>query len=362
MEKKLKILHISTEKSWRGGEQQIAYLIENLPDDEVESIVFVLKNSAFHNYLKDKNFEFITYSLNSVYRLKNSRLLNQTVKKFKIDYIHAHTSKAHTLAFLRNCIFETSKVIVSRRVDFVPKMTLLSKMKYRHPSIVKYVCVSKAIEKIMQSVLKQSSKTCTVYSGIDLEKWKQPLSEDYLRNKYRIKVSHKVVGNIAAIEAHKDLSTFVKVANELRNEAYVFFIVGEGSLKKQISAQIKALKLDNVILTGFQKNIKQILLSFDIFLFTSNKEGLGTSLLDAMASKRPIVTTEAGGIGELVQHNKNGLTANRGNYKKLAQNIRLLSQKPELKQQIIENAAQKVKEFSAQKMAFNMLEIYKNIN
>jgi len=362
MERKLKVLHISTEKSWRGGEQQIAYLINNLPKQEVVSIIFVLKESAFHHFLKKRNFKYITYSGKSIYQIKTIKLLNQTIKDNSIDLLHAHSSNAHTLAFLKNIIFKATKLIVSRRVDFKPKMTLFSRWKYKHNSIVKYVCVSKAIEKIMQAALNKSDKVCTVYSGVDVKKWDNQIPNSFLREKYKIKNTSKVIGTVAAIEAHKDLSTFVKVANVLKNEDYVFIIAGKGSLENEIHNQISKLNLKNIFLVGFQSNIQDYLLNYDVFLFTSKTEGLGTSLLDAMAAKVAIVTTEAGGISEIVENDMTGLTADVGNYTKLAELIKVLFENTEKKSKLTENAYSKVQEFSAKKMALNMFEIYKNIN
>lgn len=361
MGRKLKILHISTEKSWRGGEQQIAYLIENLPKQEVESIVFVFEHSAFHQYLKDKKYTYIAYSNKSALHFKNIRLLNQVVKDEDIDILHAHSSNAHSLAFLKNLVFKQTKLVVSRRVDFIPKMTFFSKCKYNHSSINKYICVSHAIENIMKNSVSDSSKVTTVHSGIDMQKWKSRVSRNRLRESYGFKESTKIIGTIAAIEEHKDLKTFVNVAYELKNEDYVFFIVGSGSLKGQIQSQISALKLENIFLTGFQPNIQNYLYCYDLFLFTSKTEGLGTALLDAMAAKIPIVSTNAGGISEIVTHNVTGLTSEAGNERKLAHNIKILMQNNTLKSKLIENAYQKVLSFSAKNMAQKTFEIYKTI-
>ena len=64
---------------------------------------------------------------------------------------------------------------------------------------------------------------------------------------------------------------------------------------------------DRFIMTGFRTDISRILAAFDIFCMSSKEEGLGTSILDAMAMELPVVACKAGGIPEAVEHQKTGL-------------------------------------------------------
>ena len=99
----------------------------------------------------------------------------------------------------------------------------------------------------------------------------------------------------------------------------------------------------------------------DIFLMTSKTEGLGTTLLDAMAANVPIVATEAGGIPEIIKHNQTGLIAPVKDAAKLAENVLLLIENTELKNKLVENAFQFVKQFSKESMANKTMEIYHRI-
>lgn len=78
-------------------------------------------------------------------------------------------------------------------------------------------------------------------------------------------------------------------------------IVGEGALKEALEAQVAALGLGGqVSLPGFRGDIKQVLDGADVFVLPSLSEGLGIALVEAMARAMPVVSTTAGGAGEVV--------------------------------------------------------------
>jgi len=101
-----------------------------------------------------------------------------------------------------------------------------------------------------------------------------------------------------------------------------FFIIGTGPLEEKIKQYCIQKKLSNhIIFTGFRTDIQEILPELDIFLMTSETEGLGTSIIDAFACQLPVVATRAGGIPEIVQHEKNGLLADIKDANELANQI-----------------------------------------
>ncbi|MFK7808327.1 MAG: glycosyltransferase family 4 protein, partial [Saprospiraceae bacterium] len=117
----------------------------------------------------------------------------------------------------------------------------------------------------------------------------------------------------------------------------------------------------HITFTGFRKDITDVLGGVDVLLFTSRKEGLGTSLLDAQLSGVPIVATNVGGIPEIVTTGKTGLLANQGDDTALAKNVKLLLNDATLRNQISENAKKSVIKFSKSNMAQQILKTYKTI-
>ncbi len=109
-----------------------------------------------------------------------------------------------------------------------------------------------------------------------------------------------------------------------------FLIFGEGELRPALTRQIKHLGLEHrVSLVGFRPDILSLLKGLDLFVMSSITEGLGTSILDAMAASKAVVGTTAGGIPEAVEHGVTGLLVPPHNAGALAEAIlRLLKDEP----------------------------------
>lgn len=318
------ILHISTPKSWRGGEQQIAYLYEELNSKGVTQHILCQKNSEMAKKGKSLGWNIIECLKITAIDPFFAKKVNQVCKQKKIDIIHAHDSHAHSFAVISASIFgNTTPIIVSRRVDF--PISRSSIKKYNHKNIRRIICVSDAIKKIIEPDIKDKSTLRTIHSGIDLNKFSKNSSEvKKLHNEFNIPYEIPLIGNISAIAPHKDYFTFINTAEELlnRNNKLKFIIIGTGPMEKEIKNYCTKKKLDkHIIFTGFRTDIQEILHELDIFLITSETEGLGTSIIDAFACRVPVVATRAGGIPEIVKHEKSGLLADVKDAKELANQV-----------------------------------------
>src|SRR3954468_23431282 len=119
-----------------------------------------------------------------------------------------------------------------------------------------------------------------------------------------------IVGNVAALVPHKGQRYLIDAAHLAVQRApdTRFVILGEGELREHLEKQVHEHHLEkHVLLPGFRTDVLGCIKAFDLFVMSSVTEGLGTSLLDAMACARPIVATSAGGIPEIVEDDRNGL-------------------------------------------------------
>jgi L-malate glycosyltransferase len=360
----LNILHLSSEKTWRGGEQQIAYLIEEHKKLGINSFVASKNGSEFSKYCTAQDWEFIEVPFSNSMDLRSALTIKRYCKEKQIDIVHMHSSGSHGVGVLSAAFGNRADLILSRRVDFELRNNFLSRWKYNHPSIKKIICVSNKIKEIVQKTISNPSICETIYSGIDLSKFKISSHEITLRSEYEIPENHFLIGNTSALADHKDYFTFVNTAKEVLSKCSKtsFVIFGKGPLERQIKEYVSKLGLDdNFIFTGFVENIPDLLPQLDLFLMPSKTEGLGTSLLDAMACKLPIVATEAGGIPEIVINGKTGLTAAIGNHEELAKLILKIIENPSIAKTLSENAFSFVKKFDRKMTAELTLEVYKEI-
>jgi len=359
-----RVLHISSHHTWRGGEQQVSYLIQGLRSFNCLQWVLCADGNAMEAYCEQNGIPH--YSYEKVFRksFKNQRILKDICERHNIDIIHVHDSHSHTLAFMAALFGNERPVVVSRRVDFPLKDNYFSKRKYNHPVIKKYISVSHKIKEILEEGVENKPIISVVHSGIDPEKFNPNHIAGILRKEFRIDPNKAIIGNVAAIADHKDYFTFVDTAELLIKKGLNvhFLIVGEGDLNDTIKKYISDKELQrHITMTGFRNDIASILPEFDVFLFTSKTEGLGTSILDAFACKVPVVTTNAGGIPEIVNNEFNGLMTEVGNSSELADNVVRVLENNDLRNTIINNALKSLQNFSVENMTNLTYGIYNEI-
>lgn len=356
------VLHVVTAISWRGGEQQVAYLLEELRE-KVNAIVLCSKGSKMEAFCKKNNFKHFTQTKKRSIDIKYAKKIAEICKSHQVDHMHLHDAHAHTFAILAAVIFKNNTpIILSRRVDFPIKNNRFSKFKYNHKNIVKILCVSDKIKEITAKGLKNKSVLHTVHSGIDLDKFSAKSGK--LRAELGLEKSTFLIGNTSALADHKDYFTFIDTAVEvLKTSPLVQFVIfGTGPLEKEIKAYAEQKGLEKKLLfLGFRSDVPKVLAELDLFLITSKTEGLGTSILDAFACKVPVVATAAGGIPELVINRKTGLLCSVKNVEQLTKAVSEIKFTPNLGNQLAENAFVKVQNFSKAVTAEKTLEHYLSI-
>jgi len=361
----MKILHVSTPLSWRGGEQQAAFLMMALKTAGSEVAVVCPDGSVLAGKMKEAGIPTFTYSTRGLLDLSLAKKIASTCRDTNFDIIHTHDSHAHSAAVLSATLFgNTTPIVVSRRVDFPVSNHLFSSWKYNHASVKKIICVSEMIRKITEPSIKDKSKLGVVHSGIAVSAYAFTPDENPLRKELSIQAEEKIIGNFSALADHKDYPTFLSTALALIESGYPFHFViaGTGTEERMIKTFIREHHLENKIhLLGFRKDIPALMKSLDLFLITSRTEGLGTIVLEAFAAGVPVVATSAGGIPELVEDGKTGLLASIGDTDGLRNAVLRIFEKPELRNTLVSNARQKVKNFSFQATAEKTVKVYEEV-
>jgi L-malate glycosyltransferase len=170
---------------------------------------------------------------------------------------------------------------------------------------------------------------------------------------------------VAQLEDHKGHRDLIDAAKILKDHApkIKIVIVGEGSLRMTLDQQAHELKVDDIVyFLGFREDVPRILASLDLFVLSSRMEGLGSSLMDAMASRLPVVATQAGGIPEVVIHRETGLLVPPRDPLALAQAILKVYLDKALANRLAQRGFEVVHEkFSAEAMARKIILIYERL-
>lgn len=350
----MNILHISTATSWRGGEQQLSYLIDALKPYEVNQTLLCVNNSELSKRVSLANIIELPKPVflgiqwvKEIYKICNDK---------KIDIIQIHESKSQTFAVLSSVFYNIPPIIVTRRVIF-PVKGILSKFKYRHNSIKKIVCISTAVKNEMLNVVSKE-KLIKIPSAVN--------ENDFKNNKTTFsffKTNKIKIGYVAALTKEKDHETFIKTAKEVlkkRNDV-VFYIIGDGNQKDFLKDYVKTLGIENhIYFTGFVKEIKSVILELDLLLFTSKSEGLGTTVIDFFLAKKPVVATDSKGIRDLVINKETGILCKIEDVEKLSNGVLEILENTMLKEKLISQAYLLAKkEYSIESLGENYYTLYK---
>lgn len=356
------ILHVSTPASWRGGEQQVAYLATALQQLHIDQVILCPEGAVLGARMMESNIPVASFKTRGSLDMALARKISDLCKGKHFDIIHCHDSHAHSAAVLSATLFKNNTpIIVSRRVDFKVSANPLSKWKYNHPSVKKIICVSDTIRTITAPSIKDVSKLAVVHSGIDLSKYSHASKERILISELGLDPNTKIVGNLSALADHKDYPTYLRTAAAAIKEdpSIHFIIAGQGPEEKRIQKMIRSLRLEtNVHMLGFRNDIVDVMNSLDLFLITSKTEGLGTIVLEAFAAGIPVVATRAGGIPEMVEDTVTGLLSEPGDIESLKNSTLRVLKDPLLKNTFVQNALARVQDFSYQATAQQTLEIY----
>ncbi len=204
----------------------------------------------------------------------------------------------------------------------------------------------------------------TIYNGRNLAEYSKAeiLAQ---RREWGLDSSHIILGVICKLGRVKNIAGLLNAFPEIvrKRENVRLVIVGEGPEKKSLMAQADALQItDNVVFAGF--TVKPLLCSaaFDVGIINSFSEALPFSLMEYMAAGRAVISTNVGGIGEVIEDGHNGLLIEAGNEAQLTKALFSLIDDPELRARLASNALESiVKRFSEDKMIEKTEETFRKI-
>src|SRR5829696_1962180 len=302
-------LHVDTARTWRGGQNQVLVTVLGLRALGHRTVLVAHPSGELRRRAAE-GLDFFPLAPRTEMDLAAGWRLARLLKQLRPDVVHAHDPHGVAMAALAvsmSTLRSTPPLIASRRVDFHLRNTALSRWKYRQVNY--FVCASEAIRTMLVGDGIPRARTVTVHEGIDLDRVKAaPRAE--LHKELWLPHDAPLIGNVAALVPHKGQKYLIEAAARLlldEPDSRVV-IAGEGELRGALAQQIRQHHLEkHVILAGFRPDILSLHKAFDVFVMSSVTEGLGTSLLDAMACGRPVVATNVGGIPEVVIDGETGL-------------------------------------------------------
>ncbi|MBN2542863.1 glycosyltransferase family 4 protein [bacterium] len=360
---KINVLHLNTAHTWRGGENQVFNLINGLKNYDIDNYLACPPGSPLFKKARNSDIEVISVNFKGELRLFPIKKLFSIVKKLDINIVHSHTSHALLFGCLLKLLHPRVKHVTTRRVDFHTHKNPVSSLKYRKRTDM-IIAVSDGIKQVMISDGIDPHKIVVIRSGLDFTKLDNVSESCNLSDEFGIPEDNIILINVASLADHKAQKYLVDAMNTVIKEIpnISLLIVGEGKLYEPLENQIKKSGLqDYVRLTGFREDVPNLLKASDIFVTSSYLEGLGTSTIEAMRMKLPVIGTETGGIPEIIKDGENGFLVPPRDPGKLAEAIIKLAKNEVLRQQMGKKGYEISKDFSAEKMAEQNYLVYKKL-
>lgn len=294
-------------------------------------------NSFLERSARERSIETLPLRMN--YFLPSLIKLSFFLRREKVDLINAHGYPDHFLCAVARKMTGV-RALVRTKHNHVPlKGGALSRYLYGTLTS-RIVAISEHIREVMiESGLKPDQVT-TIRTAINLSQFVPREKNQHLLRELNFPAGCAIIGIVARLTERKGFKNLFEAVKLLADEGRTLkcLVVGGGASTEKIAAlKNHAASLgisEHILLTGRRGDIPDILSLLDVFILPSLAEGLGRSLLEAMAAGKPIVASTVGGIPEAIEDGKSGLLVKPDDSRALAHAIGLLLDNPEKAQEL----------------------------
>ncbi|MBN1255245.1 MAG: glycosyltransferase family 4 protein [Deltaproteobacteria bacterium] len=359
-----KILFVNANSGWAGGEINLFTILEHL-DKNLRPILLSPSEGPLVDNARAANIANIIISMHYLTKktspLKYLRTVQEVIKVIKensIDLVYVNDLFANQFS-LPAAKLSRVPILCHVRVPITRKHLITNCINFSDM----IVCTSKSVSNVFPRRFKKKSKMKVIYSGVDIEKFDFKKGS-FFRNAFNLDTKDFVVAVVGSIEPRKGQDYFIRSAPDILKKInnVKFIIAGKTVAENKLYASkllclVDDLKLqNNVIFTGFIKNIPDLMNSIDLLVLPSLEEAFGRVLIEAMATRKPIVATKVDGILEAVIDKQTGILVPPKDPGALAEAIVYLLKNPVIAKKMGEEGRKRVERF------FRIEETSKEIN
>jgi len=283
--------------------------------------------------------------------------LARRLRRERFDIVHAHGARDHLLAAIAIRLSPRMPLVRTKHNLTPVKRPLL----YRHLTH-HMIAVSRSAQRTLVQAGIPPERVSVIHDGIDLARFSPSAQDRSARGELGIGPEEFVAGTTGRLASRsKDVATLLRAARLVLDQAprVRFLLVGRSDAGLEEMARDMGLG-KRVLFTGFREDVPALLSAMDLYLQTSIREALSSSVLEAMAMARPVVATRVGGIPEVVSEGETGYLCEPGDANGLARAVLRLMEDGDLRLSMGSRARRRVERlFSAQGKAERVEGLYR---
>ncbi len=365
----MNILYLATTEKIGGAEKILLNISEGLPKDTYHHFLITQEEGSLtENFLKLGGKVFI-FKLPAWRKVKNIfkryitiRYIADITRREQIDLIYANAYRLnpYVLGVWRACKIKA----ITHIHDVIEQEHIAHFLLHKS----QYLVVPSNYIRICLGDIK--ARVFVVPNGIDVDRFSN-IQKGKIRREFGISSNTFLIGMVANFVKKKGHKLFIEAASLIKKQIknVKFIIVGDNiwktSLTKEILQNFAKEKgvFEDTIFTGERNDIPQILNDLDIFVLPSERESFGMVILEAMASKVPVIAHKfSGGPSEIIEDGKDGLLVDCKSPNELVGAIFNLTNNNPLRNKLIEEGYKKVKEqFDISIFADNIRKVYQRV-
>lgn len=363
------VLHLISTLEIGGAEVQLVNIVRNLDSEVYNSVVCcIAKGGPLTTELSKRGIKVVVLSQKSRFNPLVLLPLYCLIKKERINIVHTHMFRANLWGRLA-ALFAGVSVIIATEHGLNPWKNFIHIMINRILAFLttQIITVSNVGRRIrIQREGINPKKLITIHNCVDLHRFDKTADVcNNIRQEFNMSSDESVVGFVGRLQEVKGVRYLIESFVELKAviPKVKLLIVGDGTLKASLHNYAQKLGVgEQIIFAGYRRDIPQVLNAMNVFVLPSLREDLPLSPIEAMAMKKPVVATNAGGIPEVVTDGETGILVPPKDATALAKAISRILLDEQLARKMGLAGRQRVeKQFSADTISSRIQQLYSSL-
>jgi L-malate glycosyltransferase len=357
----MRVLYVDLEREWRGGQSQAWLTVRGLRQCGHDAHLLAVRDSPLVRRAKAAGVPVHEVGTRAQ-RARAAFILRRLLSQQNYELLHANEPHALTAVWLAGSQKNTP-VVVSRRGAYPLGQSVLARKRYQIAQRI--LAISCFVAKSVLDSGVPAEKVEIVYEGVEVPPPVTLEARQRARLSWGVAETEKLIGCVGYLLSEKGQEFAVRALSTVRTKipGARLLLAGDGPCRRGLESLVRQQGLQEaVIFAGFVEDVTQVYAALDVFVFPSQAEPLGTSLLAAMAWGLPVLAVASGGVPEYVEDGATGLLVTQPDPGLIATGMLRLLSKESLRMRLGREARSEIEErFSARRMVENTIRVYEDV-